>query len=141
MFSYIKNNAAYNGTWIDMTCTGTYQDLCQFEPDGKQPYDPEPINGLPTKGGCKPGWYPYGGYCYKFDGFRVDGGSGFDPAGFKKWNDANTKCNEDWEGASLAMVPTSEHNSLVASLLGPWFFGADPFIGVFGHSYYDMYFR
>ena len=56
--------------WIDMSCSSSYPAICQFFPSGQNPIPPKPT--LPNKGGCKPGWWKYGGYCYKDFGFSTD---------------------------------------------------------------------
>ena len=41
----------------------------------------------------------------------------------------------------MAIMPTIEHNSLVASLLGPNRIGDDVWVGIFNWAYYDYTFR
>ena len=62
--------------------------------------------------------------------------------GFHWWNTANTTCSTDgaWPGSSLAMLPSIEHNMLVASLLGYPYGGHNPWVGIYNYAYYDYYF-
>jgi len=92
---------------------------------------------IPAKAGCKEGWWPYAGYCYKIIGFT---GSIWDDSEFKQYASANSTCNSEWSGGMLAKLPTIEHNQLVASLLGPNFAGNFPWIGIYNYAYYDYYF-
>ena len=124
----------YNGQWMDYTCNGLINAFCQFYPKGK-PEEPKPI--LPSQGGCKEGWWPFAGYCYKIIGYT---GNIWDSSDFKQYVAANTSCGTEWEGGMLAKLPTMEHNSLVAALLGPNFAGNFPWIGVYNWAYYDYYF-
>jgi len=40
----------------------------------------------------------------------------------------------------MAIIPTIQHNALVASLLGPNRYGEDVYIGVYNWAYYDYTF-
>merc|ERR1719370_2024212 len=64
----------------------------------------------------------------------------WDHENFKQYVAANTSCSEDWAGATLAKIPTMEHNALVASLLGPSFAGEFPWVGIYNFANYDYYF-
>ena len=68
--THIRTTGTYAMQWIDMSCSSSYPAICQFFPSGQNPIPPKPI--LPNKGGCKPGWWKYGGYCYKDFGFSTD---------------------------------------------------------------------
>ena len=57
----------------------------------------------------------------------------------------NTSCwagteGTDWPESRMAILPTLQHNNLVASLLGPGRYFSDVWIGVYNHAYYDYYF-
>ena len=41
----------------------------------------------------------------------------------------------------MAMMPTREHNAMLASLMGPWYSGSDFWVGIYNWAYYDYYFR
>ena len=41
----------------------------------------------------------------------------------------------------MAIMPTREHNAMLASLLGPFYFGSDLWVGIYNWAYYDYYFR
>ena len=129
----------YDGKWIDMTCSGTYHGVCQFYMNGTPKPDP-PV--LPPKAGCKSGWWSYGGYCYKDFGYKANADdSSLNRDDFQSYPIANNSCNADWDGAQMAILPTIQHNSMIASLLGPFYFGSDVWIGVYNWAYYDYYFR
>ena len=57
-----------------------------FYKSGKTPQKEEPI--IPPKGGCKPGWWAYGGYCYKDFGFSP----GFDTDKHMTYQLGNNSC-------------------------------------------------
>ena len=65
---HIRTASPYFGGWIDMHCGSTYHGVCQFFPSG-QPKIEKP--SLPAIAGCKNGWWSFGGYCYKAQGFTV----------------------------------------------------------------------
>ena len=71
-------------------------------------------SGRPTEAGCRKGWAKYGGGCYALFGDKNS-----DPLYTEKlsWTDANIKCNEIWEGASLAIMPNVHYQWFVTSLL------------------------
>ena len=54
------------GQWTDYACVNNFAAMCQFFPLG-EPKVPVPL--LPRKAGCKEGWWPFAGYCYKLYGF------------------------------------------------------------------------
>mgnify|MGYP000136662414 CR=1 FL=1 len=60
---------------------------------------------------------------------------------FKTYTAGNASCNEEWQGARMALMPTAEHNAMVAGLLGPNFFGSDVWVGIYNWASYDYYFR
>jgi hypothetical protein len=60
---------------------------------------------------------------------------------FKQYLLANTTCNEEWTNATLALMPTREHNGMLAALMGPFFFGSQLWVGIYNWAYYDYYFR
>ena len=64
-----------------------------------------------------------------------------DQSGYKNAQEANTSCMAEWPGSQLAIVPSWSHNSLVASLLGPSFFSADVWLGIYSWATYDYFFR
>lgn len=92
-----------------------------FYKSGLTPKPEEPI--IPAKGGCKPGWWAYAGYCYKDFGRT----QGFDTSGFKNYMLGNSSCvagtggngQPDWPGSRMAILPSIQHNHLLASLMGP----------------------
>ena len=83
----------YNGKWLDYTCNGAINAFCQFYPRLQQPPVVPQVKStsakgqnlifnianvfylklfqvtLPPMGGCKDGWWPFAGYCYKPIGF------------------------------------------------------------------------
>ena len=132
----------YFGKWIDMSCSSTYHAVCMFYKSGKTPEKEQPI--IPPKGGCKPGWWAYAGYCYKDFGFD----SGFDTLGHMSYTQGNNSCvagsggegQPDWPGSRMAILPSMEHNQLLASLMGPGRYHNDIWIGIYNHAYYDYYF-
>lgn len=92
---------------------------------------------MPTKAGCKEGWWPYAGYCYKLMGYAENIWNKND---FKQYSAANQTCESEWVGGMLAKLPSLEHNALVAALLGPSYAGEFPWIGVYSFALYDHYF-
>ena len=104
-----------------MSCSSTYHAVCMFYKSGKTPEKEEPI--IPPKGGCKPGWWAYAGYCYKDFGRT----QGFDTTGFMSYTQGNASCvagtggndQPDWPGSRMAILPSIQHNHLLASLMGP----------------------
>ena len=94
----------------------------------------EPV--LPQKGGCKLGWWSYAGYCYKDFGFDP----GFGTDGHMTYNQGNNSCSADWAGARMAILPSIQHNHLLAALLGPGRYHNDIWIGVYNWAHSDYYF-
>ena len=64
-----------------------------------------------------------------------------DTSGFKTYFEGNQTCNEEWNGAQMAIMPSIEHNSMIAALLGPSFFGSDVWVGIYNWATYDYSFR
>ena len=61
-------SSTYNGKWMDYTCNGAVNAFCQFYPKlTEKPGQAKP--DLPPRGGCKEGWWPFAGYCYKIVGY------------------------------------------------------------------------
>ena len=54
---------------------------------------------------------------------------------------ANQSCNDEWSGARMAIMPTRQHNAMIASLLGPFYFGSDAWVGIYNYATYDYFFR
>lgn len=131
-------SGTYDGKWRNTFCSGNYPGYCEYFPKGR----PEPLkvpnfpDSIPF-GGCKPGWWRFGGFCYKEFGISSNF---WDPSSFKNFADANASCNAEWAGATLARVPTSQHNSVVASLLGPLKSGYSPWIGISTFTYAEYNF-
>ena len=66
----------YWGKWTEYHCgISSYNGICQFYPKGT-PKVVKPT--LPNRGGCKSGWWAFGGYCYKEFGLRVDDNGAMD---------------------------------------------------------------
>ena len=59
-------SGSYNGQWLDYGCTTSSNGFCQFYPKNV-PETPKPV--LPNKAGCKTGWWPFAGHCYKLIGY------------------------------------------------------------------------
>ena len=142
--AHIRASGSYDYQWLDMTCSGSYPAFCQFFNSGVNPGVPEKPK-LPNKGGCRQGWWKYGGYCYKDFGFDA---SVSDTSSQKTYIAANASCwngnipgESDWPQSRMAILPTLQHSNLIASLLGPGRFQDDVWIGVYNHAYYDYYFR
>lgn len=131
--------APYNGEWTDWPCSSAYNGICHFFPSGVAPTVEKPV--LPNRAGCKPDWWPFAGYCYKEFGLRVDDNGAMDTNFFTTYLAGNTSCNNEWDGARMAMMPSRAHNSMVASLLGPSLFGSDVWVGIYSWGSYDYYFR
>ena len=117
-----------------MACYTWFHAICMFYKSGNIPMKEEPV--LPSKGGCKLGWWSYAGYCYKDFGFDP----GFETDGHMTYNQGNNSCNADWTGARMAILPSIQHNHLLASLLGPGRYHSDIWIGVYNHAHSDYYF-
>jgi len=83
---------------MDWFCAAPSNGFCHFYPNG-QPKPPKPV--LPAKGGCKPGWWPYAGYCYLLKGFNENIWNQDD---FQPYIEANQTCGTDWAGAMLAKI-------------------------------------
>ena len=49
--------------------------------------------------------------------------------------------SNNFSESRMAILPTLQHNNLLASLLGPGRYQQDIWIGVYNHAYYDYYFR
>ena len=111
--------------------------MCQFFPDGEPPVKQKPT--LPDKGGCMDGWWPYAGYCYKKFGYV--GGDTYNKENFLTFLAANSTCNNEWQGAQLAIMPSAQHNAFVSSLMGPYQGGENPWVGIYNWAQYDYYFR
>lgn len=124
LFMYVTFNSPYHG-------------ICQFFPNGK-PTEPKPI--IPDRNGCKPDWWAFGGYCYKEFGLGTDGNDAAETSLFKNYNEGNSSCNSEWIGARMAILPSIQHNAMIAALLGPAYFGSDVWIGIYSWAYYDYYF-
>ena len=62
--------------------------------------------------------------------------------GFLKGSDANSSCATlgEWPGATLAMIPSIEHNMMAAALLGYPYGGENPWVGIHNYAYVDYYF-
>ena len=139
----IRASGSYDYEWLDSSCSASYPAICQFFQSGLIPGTPEKPK-LPQKGGCKAGWWKYGGYCYKDFGFDS---SVSDTSMQKTYTMANSTCwnantpEADWPQARMAILPTLQHSNLIASLLGPGRFQYNPWIGIYNHAYYDYYFR
>jgi len=81
--THIRTTSPYFGQWIDMSCSSFYHGVCQFFNDGVPKFE-KPT--LPAKGGCKPGWWKFGGYCYADFGHKVaDDHNSLDSDFFKNW--------------------------------------------------------
>lgn len=136
--THIRTTSPYFGQWIDMSCSSFYHGVCQFFKDGEPKY--EDVT-LPARGGCKAGWWKFGGYCYLDFGYKVNpGDSSLNTDNFDTYLNANRSCNDAWMGARMAMMPTREHNAMLASLMGPFYFGSDAWVGIYNWAYYDYYF-
>ena len=88
----------YTGQWMDWLCAFDGPAFCQFYPNGR-PEPEKPV--LPAKAGCKPGWWPYAGYCYLLMGYTENIWNQDD---FQQYTTANTTCGMEWSGAMLARV-------------------------------------
>ena len=128
-----------------MSCSSTYHGVCQFYKSGISPTPKAPT--LPKAGGCKPGWWKYAGYCYRSFGYD----SGFDTDGHLDYIRGNSSCwagtggddsgMPNWPQSRMAILPTIQHNYLLAALMGPGMYHDDLWIGVTNYAYYDYYFR
>ena len=138
LFNCGQMYATMDGKWRNTFCSGNYAGYCEYFPKGR----PEPLkvpnfpDSIPF-GGCKQGWWRFGGFCYKEFGFSSQY---WDPSQFKNFANANLSCKAEWEGATLARVPTSQHNAVVASLLGPLKAGYAPWIGISTFTYAEYNF-
>ena len=139
----IRASGSYDYQWLDSSCSGSYPAFCQFFKSGVSPLPEKPK--LPPKGGCKQGWWKYGGYCYKDFGFTYDVA---DTSSYKTYTMANNSCwagniqgESDWPQSRMAILPTLQHSNMIASLLGPGRYQSDVWIGIYNHAYYDYYFR
>ena len=90
-----------------------------------------------------------------------DDQSSLDTNDFVTYTEGNLTCGAEWPGAQMAILPTTEHNSILAALMGtgdifrikvyykncmppiigPYYFGSDAWIGIYNYAYYDYYFR
>jgi len=73
-------------------------------------------------------------------GYKIEDNNSLNTDFFKTYFDANTSCNEEWDGAGMAIMPSREHNAMIAALLGPFYFGSDAWIGIYNWAYRDSYF-
>ena len=134
IFESFRTHPTYNGQWIDMVCYTWFHAVCMFYKSGNIPMKEEPV--LSQKGGCKLGWWSYAGYCYKDFGFDP----GFGTDGHMTYNQGNNSCSADWAGARMAILPSIQHNHLLAALLGPGRYHNDIWIGVYNWAHSDYYF-
>lgn len=149
---WVRVTLPHFGRWYAYPCSNAYPGYCEYYPEGKPPTFEADIV-MPSGGSCKEGWWRFAGYCYKVVFLHpnrliiVYQLMGFNSNvenrdGFHWWNTANTTCSTDgdWPGSSLAMLPSIEHNMLVASLLGYPYGGHNPWVGIYNYAYYDYYF-
>ena len=142
--AHIRASSSYDYQWIDTSCAGSYPAFCQFFKSGVDPGVPQKPK-LPNKGGCRQGWWKYGGYCYKDFGFDT---SVSETTSQKTYTAANSSCwagnvpgESDWPQSRMAILPTLQHSNLIASLLGPGRYQDDVWIGIYNHANNDYYFR
>ena len=142
--AHIRASSSYDYQWIDTSCAGSYPAFCQFFKSGVDPGVPQKPK-LPNKGGCRQGWWKYGGYCYKDFGFDT---SVSETTSQKTYTAANSSCwagnvpgESDWPQSRMAILPTLRHSNLIASLLGPGRYQDDVWIGIYNHANNDYYFR
>ena len=129
------------GQWRNFVCYGSWPGYCEYFPLGHPKPKELPLPTPVKTGGCPDKWWKYGGYCYKLKGFN---NNIWDESGYKTYDEAAAMCDSFWSGSTLALLPSPQHNALVASLLGPHSVGAgngkSPWVGIRNYASSENYF-
>jgi hypothetical protein len=128
----------YLGEWRNYACYSSYPGYCEYFPRGRPAPKLIPLPNPVSNGGCLAGWWKFGGYCYKQIGFS---NNIWDESQYKTYDQANAECNNLWSGSTLAMLPSPQHNAMVAALLGPHTAGGkSPWVGIKSFAQNEYYF-